>query len=101
MSSISPLWLIPLLIFVSHSNASAAKCEALMAQMPAKIVALRPFNLDEINYEYFVNPEAIETIVLIHRMDGALKTFLPILPELKKRFHVLLYDPRGHDDLLA
>lgn len=44
-----------------------------------------------------LNPEASETIVMIHGMFTNLSVFyFKIAPELAERFHIVLYDLKGH-----
>jgi len=96
-------WPLLLIFFAFAANSHAdlvGECEALLRLMPADVATEKPLSFEEINYEYFENPHATETIVLIHGMDSAFQTFTPIIQGLKGRFNVLIYDQRGHGKTL-
>ncbi len=64
---------------------------------PRHTPPLRPF---DIHYEEHGkgNPE---TIVLIHGLDSITRTWDPIVAELAKKYHVVVYDQRGHGQSAA
>lgn len=54
----------------------------------------------EIAYTLY-GKENSKTVVLIHGLDSAQYTFANIIPELSKKYRVLVYDQRGHGATVA
>lgn len=93
------IWLAILAFFYNGSlsyGAAAPECDALLKLMSTEVATESSLKPEEINFEYYLNPRATETLVLIHGMDSALQTFTPVIEELKTHFSVLVYDQRGH-----
>lgn len=55
---------------------------------------------NEIHYEVY-GAENSETLVLIHGLDSATRTFDSIIEPLSKKYRVIAYDQRGHGQSLA